>query len=65
VKNEATKYRKVRESETSVVASWWVGRLTMGDDAYGEMMPPNKAVRPSEGQESTYRETISEKFCAK
>jgi hypothetical protein len=41
----------------------------MGDDACGEMMPPNKAVRPSERQESTwgdktYRETISEKFCA-
>jgi hypothetical protein len=58
------------ESETSVVASWWVGRLTVGVDACGETMPPNKAVGPSERQESTwsdktYRETISEKFCAR
>jgi hypothetical protein len=58
------------ESETSVVASLWVGRLTVGDDACGEMMPLNKAVGPSERRESTwndktYRETISEKFCAR
>jgi hypothetical protein len=37
--------------------------MTMGDDACGEMMPPNKAVGPSERQESTwgdktYGETI-------
>jgi hypothetical protein len=37
----------------------------MGDDARGEMMPPNKAIRPSKIKESTlgdkpYRETISE-----
>jgi hypothetical protein len=42
------------ESETSVVASWWVGRLTVGVDACGEMMPPNKAIRPSERRESTW-----------
>jgi hypothetical protein len=58
------------ESETSVVASWWVGSLTKGDDACGEMMPPNKVVGPSGRQESpwsnkTYRETISEKICAR
>jgi hypothetical protein len=58
------------ESKTSVFASWWVGRLTMDDDACGEMMPLNKAIRPSKRQESTwgdktYRETISEKFCAR
>jgi hypothetical protein len=58
------------ESETSVVASWWVGRLTMGDDACGEIMPPNKVVGPSGRQESpwsdkTYRETISEKNFAR
>jgi hypothetical protein len=37
----------------------------MGDDACGEMMPPNKAIEPSERQKSiwgdkTYRETFSE-----
>jgi hypothetical protein len=36
----------------------------------GEMMPQNKAVGPSERQEGTlgdktYRETISEKICAR
>jgi hypothetical protein len=40
------------EGEISVVVSWWVERLTMGDDACGEMMPPNKAIGPSERQES-------------
>jgi hypothetical protein len=42
----------------------------MGDDAGGEMMPPNKAIRPSKRQGSTwgdktYRGAISEKFCAR
>jgi hypothetical protein len=32
------------ESETSV-AVW--EDVTMGDDAHGEMIPPNKAIRPS------------------
>jgi hypothetical protein len=44
--------------------------VTMGDDACAEMMPPNKAIWPSKRQESTwgdktYREGISEKFCAR
>jgi hypothetical protein len=44
--------------------------MTMGDDACGEMMPPNKAIGPSRRQETTsgdntYRETISEKICAR
>jgi hypothetical protein len=40
------------------------------DDACGEMIPPNKAIGPSKGQESTwgdrtYTETVSEKLCAR
>jgi hypothetical protein len=61
------------ESDTSVVVLLHVGGwedVTMGGDACGEMMPPNKAIRPSKRQESTwgdktYKETISEKFCAR
>jgi hypothetical protein len=44
VKNQAMKCRKVRESETSDVGGW--EDVTMGDDACGEMMSPNKAVGP-------------------
>jgi hypothetical protein len=44
--------------------------VTMGDDACGEIIPPNKEIGPSKRQESTwgdktYRETILEKFCAR
>jgi hypothetical protein len=50
-----------------------VGRwedVTMGDDACGEMIAPNKAIGPSKLQENTwgdktYRETISEKIRAR
>jgi hypothetical protein len=39
------------ESETSV-GGW--EDMTMGDDACGEMIPPNKAMGPSKRQESTW-----------
>jgi hypothetical protein len=35
----------------------------------GEMIPPNKAIRPSKGQKvhgvREHTETVSEKFCAR
>jgi hypothetical protein len=42
----------------------------MGDDARGEIIPPNKAIWPLKRQGSTwgdktYKETISEKFCVR
>jgi hypothetical protein len=40
------------------------------DDACGEMIPSKETIRPSKNKGSTcgdrtYRETVSEKFCAK
>jgi hypothetical protein len=68
VKNRAKKCRNVTvraKQELLPVCGW--EDVTMGDDTYGKMMPPNKEIGPSRRPESswgdkTYRDTISEKI---
>jgi hypothetical protein len=55
VKNGATKCRKERMRAKQVLlhdGEW--EDVTIGDYAYGKMIPPNKAIGPLKGQESTW-----------